>query len=74
MDGGGAFLLFALYFESLVRLREGTAVDAEKYENGMTALIRLIQECLEAIESYDPITLHGSLDSFAKTALRLQLP
>lgn len=74
MDGAGAFLLFALYFENLAKLREGSLVDAEKYQNGIMVLVQMIRECLEAIESYDPVALHASLDSFARTALRLRLP
>src|SRR5579862_8889146 len=74
IDGGGAFMLFAYYFVSLANAREGNAVDADKYERGMDLIISLIQECLQAIEDYDPIRLHATLDSFARTAHRLQLP
>jgi hypothetical protein len=74
MDGAATFLLFALYFENLARLREGTVVDVEKYENGISQLIRSILECLQAIESYDAVGLHANLDSFARTSERLQLP
>jgi hypothetical protein len=49
-------------------------VDAERNEGCTAELIRLIEECLEATESYDPVELHASLDSFARTALRFNLP
>ena len=68
------FLLFALYFENLERLREGAEVDAEGYESGVTMLGRLAEECLYAIENHDLVELHASVDSFARTALRLKLP
>lgn len=74
IDGAGAFLLFSLYLQNLARLREGAKIDAEKYERCMAELVRLIEECLEAIESYDPVELHASLDSFARTSLRFNLP
>jgi hypothetical protein len=74
LEGAGAFLLFALYFENLERLREGTPVDPEKYDSGMSELLPVIQDCLDAIEFFDPVKLSASLDSFARTALRLRLP
>jgi len=74
MDGAGGFLLFALYFESLATLREGTAVDIEKYEGGMSLLLPLVEESLQAIESYDISRLHAALDSFARTARGVDLP
>ena len=74
LEGAGAFLLFALYFENLERLREGMAVDPEKYESGVVELLPLIQDCLDNIEVFDPVKLSASLDSFARIALRLCLP
>jgi hypothetical protein len=74
IDGAGAFLLFGLYFQNLAALRENAPADTEKYDRCIAELIRLIEECLEAIESYDATELHASLDSFARTALRFNLP
>jgi hypothetical protein len=74
LEGAGSFLLLALYFEGLERSREGTAVDAEKYESGVSELLPLIHDCLDNIEVFDPVKLTASLDSFARTALRLRLP
>ena len=74
LDGSGAFLLFALYFENLVRLREGNQVDADKYASGVTEVLGQINECLNAIESFDPLKLSARLDSFARIALRVRLP
>lgn len=74
MDGADGFLLFALYFENLATSREGTAVDVEKYEGGMSVLLPLVEESLQAIESYDVSRLHVALDSFARTAQRVDLP
>lgn len=72
-DGAGAFLLFAYYFESLVALRESTPIDAERYEAAVSDLIAPLSECLGAIERFDPLKLTASLDSFARTVLRLKL-
>jgi len=74
IDGAGAFLLFAFYFESLERARDGIAGDVERYEDGISVLVPLIEESLQAIESYDTPELHAALDSFARTAQRLLLP
>lgn len=74
IDGAGAFLLFALYFESLAVLREGTAVDADKYDSCISELLDPIRESLQAIENFDALRLSASLDSFARTAARLRLP
>lgn len=74
LDGAGALLLFALYFENVASLREGATVDPEKYELGIGQLLDPMSECLNAIESFDPVKLNASLDSFARTALRLGLP
>jgi len=74
IDGAGAFFLFGLYFQDLATRRESVPADDEKYDRCLAELIRLIEECLEAIESYDAVELHASLDSFARTALRFNLP
>jgi hypothetical protein len=74
IDGAGAFLLFAFYFESLEKARYGNAGDVERYEDGISVLLPLIEEALQAIESYDTPALHAALDSFARTAQRLLLP
>ena len=73
IDGSGAFLLFALYFENVAALREASPVDADIYESCMAQLVDHIQECLFAIENLDPIRLMASLDSFARLALRAPL-
>jgi hypothetical protein len=73
IDGAGAFLLFALYFEYLEKARDGTAVDVETYEDGISVLVPLIEESLRAIESYDTAELHAALDAFARTVQRLPL-
>jgi len=64
----------SLYFENLERLREGVPVDADKYQTGISELFTLINDCLDSIESFDPVKLSASLDSFARTALRHPLP
>jgi hypothetical protein len=74
IDGAGAFLLFAFYFESLERARVEIPGDDERYDDGISVLVPLIEESLQAIESYDTPELHAALDSFARTAQRLLLP
>ncbi len=74
IDGAGAFLLFALYFENVERLRDGNPIDAEPYETGMRLLISSMEDCLEGIETLDLPKQHAALDSFARTAQRLLLP
>lgn len=73
-DGAGAFLLFAFYFESVVLLRESTPMDAGRYETAVSELLTPLNECLVAIERFDPVKLIASLDSFARTVLRLKFP
>ena len=74
LEGAGAFFLLALYFENLERLREGVPVDADKYQAGISELVALINDCLDSIESFDPVKLSANLDSFARMALRHPLP
>jgi hypothetical protein len=73
LEGAGAFLLFALYFEYLERLREGTEIDADKYEELVSELLPHIYSCLEAIEKFDTPGLLANINSFSRTAVRMKL-
>jgi len=70
VEGAASFLLFALYFESLVAEREGNSVDAEEYEQLVTEVVPAVLDCLGCIENFDVVKLLASLDSFARIALR----
>lgn len=74
LDGAGALLLFAFYFENLLADREGAVMDADAYDSVMAQVVPLIRDCLIAMEEFDPVQLNATLDSFARTVLRLKVP
>jgi len=49
-------------------------MDADAYESVMAQVVPLIRDCLIAIEEFDPVQLNATLDSFARTVLRLKVP
>jgi hypothetical protein len=73
-DGAGALLLFALYFEDLVGLREADAIDADRYASLIDEILVPVNACLDAIEAADAPKLLANLDSFARTTVRYALP
>jgi hypothetical protein len=73
LDGAGIFLLLALYFEDLLRRREGMPVGADEYESAISESLPLIASCLDAIEAFDPPVMMARLDSLARTVVRKTL-
>jgi hypothetical protein len=73
LDGAGAFLLLALYFEDLRRRREGVPTEANQYESVISELLPLVTSCLDAIEAFDPPDLMARMDSLARTVVRKTL-
>src|SRR5687767_11122543 len=53
LDAPGAFLTLAMYFETLERVREGNAIEAEPFEADMSLLTGAAENCIEAIKSGD---------------------
>jgi hypothetical protein len=62
------FFLLALYFEALLRRREGTATPAEEYELSMANLLPLITSCLDALDSANGGETMKRLNLLAQTA------